>query len=59
MATKYCKILRGSIEIPILDGDGLPMAFPQTIKIVEGELADLPADLADQLSRLGIVEIQP
>jgi hypothetical protein len=59
MATKYVKVIRGSIEIPVLDGDGNQMPWPQKITISEGELADLPADLADRLVLLGAVEILP
>jgi hypothetical protein len=58
LATKYCKVLRGSVELPVLDADG-NQVWPQTIKISEGELCDLPADLADRLAALKIVEILP
>jgi hypothetical protein len=56
--TKYVRVLRGSIELPLLDAEGRQV-WPQTVKISEGELVDLPADLADRLSATGQVEIQP
>jgi hypothetical protein len=56
---KYCKVLRGSIEAPRLDVAGDKTAWPDHLKVCEGELVTLEADLADRLAALKIVEILP
>jgi hypothetical protein len=59
LATKYVKVLRGSIELPLLDAEGNQKDWPQKIIIREGELCDLEEGLADKLASLGIVEVLP
>jgi hypothetical protein len=59
LATRYCKIIRGSLELPILDGQGNPIAWPGRITVSEGELVDLEEGLADRLALAGVVEILP
>jgi hypothetical protein len=59
MTTKFCKVLRGSIEIPRLDADGNQMAWPDHSTIGPGETFDLDAAEADRLLSLGAVEILP
>ena len=57
--TKYCRIIRGSVELPILDADGNKTAWPDHLKVCEGELVMLEADLADELAASGQIEILP
>jgi hypothetical protein len=66
MATqKYCKILRGVIEVlradqvdlePFVRNPGVPDNF---VALGPGALVNLPADEADRLAALKIVEILP
>jgi hypothetical protein len=57
MTTKCCKVIRGTLEVPVLDDAGDQTAWPDRFTVRPGELADLPTDEAIRLAGLGAVEI--